>query len=178
MYFLTSFIINIILVQFVLFVPDRRAVSVFTHFPVTFIFSILRCIVKIRLKTLFKAANTTLSTSSTPPPPPPLHPLMSASQLPSLAGRVALVTGGASGLGAATVSRFVNQGAKVVFCDLKHRADRGQALEAELGSDFATFFEGDVTSVEDVTKVYPLFKQVYVGRKKNIQEAVSCNKAR
>lgn len=86
---------------------------------------------------------------------------MSASQLPSLAGRVALVTGGASGLGAATVSRFVNQGAKVVFCDLKHRADKGQALEAELGSDYATFFEGDVTSVEDVTKMLDVAKSKY-----------------
>ena len=75
------------------------------------------------------------------------------SAVPRLTGRVALITGGASGLGHATVSRFVKQGAKVVFCDLKNRAEKGKELEEHLGSDNATFVEGDVTSVEDVTKV-------------------------
>ena len=57
-----------------------------------------------------------------------------------LNGTVALVTGGASGLGAATVRRLVAGGAKVVIVD---RDDaRGGALASELG---ATFVKADVT---------------------------------
>src|SRR4051794_27882808 len=56
-----------------------------------------------------------------------------------LAGSSALVTGGASGLGAATVRRLVGQGARVVIADLNRAA--GLALEQELG---ARFVETDV----------------------------------
>lgn len=47
---------------------------------------------------------------------------------PELAGRVVLVTGGASGIGAAHVGAFAAQGAQVVFLD--RQVDAGQALEA------------------------------------------------
>lgn len=49
----------------------------------------------------------------------------------SLAGRVALVTGGASGLGRATATRFVKQGARVVICDLP--SSDGVTVARELG---------------------------------------------
>ena len=58
-----------------------------------------------------------------------------------LQGSVALVTGGASGLGAATVRRLVSGGAKVAIVD---RDDRGAQLAAELGSS-VTFAKADVT---------------------------------
>jgi NAD(P)-dependent dehydrogenase (short-subunit alcohol dehydrogenase family) len=48
-----------------------------------------------------------------------------------LDARVALVTGGASGIGAATVRRFVAEGASVVIADLL--VDQGQRLAGELG---------------------------------------------
>jgi NAD(P)-dependent dehydrogenase (short-subunit alcohol dehydrogenase family) len=48
-----------------------------------------------------------------------------------LSGKVAIVTGGASGLGAAMVQRFVADGARVVFADLN--ADAGEALAAAHG---------------------------------------------
>ena len=57
-----------------------------------------------------------------------------------LPGAVALVTGGASGLGAATVRRLVTGGAKVVIVDRDD--ERGLALAAELGQTFA---KADVT---------------------------------
>ena len=57
-----------------------------------------------------------------------------------LPGSVALVTGGASGLGAATVRRLVAGGAKVVIVDRDD--ERGAQLAAELG---ATFAKADVT---------------------------------
>ena len=47
--------------------------------------------------------------------------------------RVAVVTGGCSGIGLATVRRFVEEGAKVVVGDIDD--DRGKQLVAELGGD-------------------------------------------
>jgi NAD(P)-dependent dehydrogenase (short-subunit alcohol dehydrogenase family) len=44
-----------------------------------------------------------------------------------LDGKVALVTGGASGIGLATVERFIGEGARVVFCDLDPAAGRAMA---------------------------------------------------
>jgi NAD(P)-dependent dehydrogenase (short-subunit alcohol dehydrogenase family) len=60
---------------------------------------------------------------------------------------VAIVTGGASGLGEATVRRLVGAGARVVILD--RDADRGKALSTELGATVA-FAETDVTSEESV----------------------------
>src|SRR5260370_27328950 len=47
-----------------------------------------------------------------------------------LDGKVAAVTGGASGIGEATVRRFVAEGASVAFCD--RDGERGQRVAAEL----------------------------------------------
>jgi len=60
---------------------------------------------------------------------------------------VALVTGGASGLGRATVERFVADGGKAVIVD--RDAERGEALAKELG-DAAIFVETDVTDEAQV----------------------------
>ena len=64
-----------------------------------------------------------------------------------IAGNVALVTGGASGLGLATVSRLHDAGASVVILDLP--SSNGTAIAKELGSR-AAFAAGDVTSPDDV----------------------------
>jgi len=47
-------------------------------------------------------------------------------------GRVAFVTGGARGIGRATVERLVSEGARVAFCDLD--ADVGEQTAAEVGN--------------------------------------------
>jgi NAD(P)-dependent dehydrogenase (short-subunit alcohol dehydrogenase family) len=60
---------------------------------------------------------------------------------------VALVSGGASGLGEATVRRLVGAGARAVIVD--QNADKGRALAAELG-DAARFVKADVGSAEQV----------------------------
>lgn len=60
-----------------------------------------------------------------------------------ISGKVALVTGGASGLGRATIETFHKQGAKVVILDRQKEA--GEALAKELGTN-ALFVETDVTS--------------------------------
>ena len=58
-----------------------------------------------------------------------------------LQGKVALVTGGASGIGAATVRRFRQEGAEVVIADVQ--TDLGNKLESETG---AVFQQHDVTN--------------------------------
>jgi 3alpha(or 20beta)-hydroxysteroid dehydrogenase len=60
-----------------------------------------------------------------------------------LEGRVAMVTGGARGLGAAVVEVMAREGATVVAADI--RAQQGQALADRLGAA-VTFAEHDVTS--------------------------------
>lgn len=64
-----------------------------------------------------------------------------------LEGKTAIVTGGASGLGRATVERFVAEGARVVVAD--QDAERGEALAASLG-DEALFRRVDVSRREEL----------------------------
>ncbi|WP_406690800.1 3-hydroxyacyl-CoA dehydrogenase [Saccharopolyspora sp. ID03-671] len=63
-------------------------------------------------------------------------------------GAVALVTGGASGLGLATVKELHGQGAKIVIVDLP--SSQGEAVAKELG-DGVVFAAADVTNEEQVT---------------------------
>ena len=65
-----------------------------------------------------------------------------------LAGKVAIVTGGASGIGRATVERFVEEGARVVIADVD--VDAGQSLARELGGDVAAFQQTDITNADQV----------------------------
>jgi len=62
-------------------------------------------------------------------------------------GAVSLVTGGASGLGEATVRELVRHGGRVLIVDLNE--ERGQELAAVLG-DAAAFAKADVSKAEDV----------------------------
>ena len=62
-----------------------------------------------------------------------------------ISGASALVTGAASGIGAAVARRLAAQGAVVVVADLQ--ADKGEELAAEIGGVFA---QVDVTSTEQI----------------------------
>src|SRR5437016_4527593 len=62
-------------------------------------------------------------------------------------GKVALVTGGASGLGAASVRTIVSAGGRAMILDLNEKA--GQALASELG-DAARFVRADVSDHGEV----------------------------
>ncbi len=63
-----------------------------------------------------------------------------------LTGKVAIITGGARGMGASHVRIFVNEGARVVFTDLNEEG--GQALAAELGGN-VKFVKQDVSKAAD-----------------------------
>lgn len=64
-----------------------------------------------------------------------------------LKDKVALITGGASGIGKATALRFAEEGAKVVFCDVNE--DAGRELMDEMGGD-TTFYKVDASDREEV----------------------------
>jgi NAD(P)-dependent dehydrogenase (short-subunit alcohol dehydrogenase family) len=77
-----------------------------------------------------------------------------------LAGKVAIVTGGAGGIGKATVELFVANGAKVVIADVD--ADNGQKLADQLGAA-AVFHRTDVSSPEDMQAVVDLASSRFGG---------------
>src|SRR6266699_6906395 len=64
-----------------------------------------------------------------------------------LEGKVAVITGGTSGIGARTAEVFVTEGAKVVIA--ARRQDRGEKLARKLG-DAASFISTDVSIEADV----------------------------
>nr|ACO12277.1 3-hydroxyacyl-CoA dehydrogenase type-2 [Lepeophtheirus salmonis] len=65
-----------------------------------------------------------------------------------LKGVVGFVTGGASGLGRATVERFVREGAKVTLVDLP--SSEGHKIAQKLGHENCLFQPVDITSPEQV----------------------------
>ena len=70
-----------------------------------------------------------------------------------LAGKVCLVTGGASGIGEGTVRRFVEEGARVVVSDVQD--EPGHALVSEL-ADVTRFIHTDVTLEDHVAAAVDL----------------------
>lgn len=66
-----------------------------------------------------------------------------------LDGKIAVITGGASGIGEGTVLRFVEEGARVVIADIQD--DPGQELARRLG-DVARFVHTDVTDEASIAR--------------------------
>ena len=77
-----------------------------------------------------------------------------------LDGKVAVVTGGCSGIGLATVNRFVEEGARVVIGDIDDQ--RGHELVGQLGGDeIAAYAHVDVTSKEEVDALFAKAKDTW-----------------
>jgi len=66
-----------------------------------------------------------------------------------LEGKVAIITGGASGIGEASVRLFVSEGARVVIADIQD--EKGMRLATKLGN--AIYQHTDVTTEDDVRRL-------------------------
>ena len=73
-------------------------------------------------------------------------------------GVSAIVTGGASGIGAASVRLLAQGGAKVVIADLERQREVGEALAKEVGN--AAFCPVDVTKTEDIINAVEMAKSM------------------
>jgi NAD(P)-dependent dehydrogenase (short-subunit alcohol dehydrogenase family) len=73
-----------------------------------------------------------------------------------LQGKIAVVTGGSSGIGLATAQRFVKEGA-YVFITGRRQAELDKAVEL-IGSN-VTAVQGDVSSLEDLDRLFAVVKQ-------------------
>jgi 3-hydroxyacyl-CoA dehydrogenase / 3-hydroxy-2-methylbutyryl-CoA dehydrogenase len=76
-----------------------------------------------------------------------------------LQNKVAVITGGASGLGRAAAQALVNAGATAVIFDMN--ADAGALAVSELGTDKAQFFKVDVASGVDVEAAFAQIIDVF-----------------
>jgi NAD(P)-dependent dehydrogenase (short-subunit alcohol dehydrogenase family) len=72
-------------------------------------------------------------------------------------GVSAIVTGGASGIGAASVRLLAKGGAKVVIADLERQKDVGEALAKEVGGAFCAV---DVTNTDDIINAVEMAKSM------------------
>jgi NAD(P)-dependent dehydrogenase (short-subunit alcohol dehydrogenase family) len=73
-----------------------------------------------------------------------------------LQDRVAVITGGAGGIGLATCRRLASEGAHVVVADLDEAAGSAAAKEVD-----GTFVRADVTSADDVERLYRTAHDTY-----------------
>jgi NAD(P)-dependent dehydrogenase (short-subunit alcohol dehydrogenase family) len=73
-----------------------------------------------------------------------------------LEGKVAVITGGSSGIGLATAKRFVNEGAHVFLTG--RRQSELDAAVTEIGDD-VTGVQGDVSKLADVDRIYAAVKE-------------------
>ncbi|MGC2226770.1 MAG: SDR family NAD(P)-dependent oxidoreductase, partial [Candidatus Sulfotelmatobacter sp.] len=73
-----------------------------------------------------------------------------------LAGKIAVITGGSSGIGLATAKRFVNEGAYVFITG--RRQSELDAAVSEIGHN-VTGVQGDVSKLADIDKLYAAVKK-------------------
>ena len=71
------------------------------------------------------------------------------SEMLELQNASAIVTGGASGLGEASVRALAAKGVKVVILDLDRQAEKGDALAKEVGGIFAAADVTDCSALRD-----------------------------
>ncbi|KAE9618470.1 putative secoisolariciresinol dehydrogenase [Lupinus albus] len=77
------------------------------------------------------------------------HRFLSTNTGRKLQDKVALITGAASGIGKATATQFINNGAKVIIADIQQQS--GQETAKELGPN-ATFITCDVSKELDISR--------------------------
>jgi NAD(P)-dependent dehydrogenase (short-subunit alcohol dehydrogenase family) len=78
-----------------------------------------------------------------------------------LANKVALITGGASGIGKASCLRFAQEGAKVVVVDLKQEAAQATVDEIRAAGGEAAAFAADVSKAKDAEGMARFAEETY-----------------
>lgn len=81
---------------------------------------------------------------------------MQSTSKQNLAGKIAVITGGSSGLGLATARRFVAEGAEV-FIMSRRQAELDEAVTS-IGAK-ATAVQGDITNLADLDRLYDTVKR-------------------
>ena len=74
-----------------------------------------------------------------------------------LEGKVAVITGGSSGIGLATAQRFVDEGANVFITG--RRQSEVDAAVKQIGKNNVTGIQGDVSNLEDLDQLYAEVKK-------------------
>ena len=77
-----------------------------------------------------------------------------------LSGKVAVITGGTSGIGEASVALFVSEGAKVVFCGRSE--EKGKALQERIGEN-SRFVVADVMQEQDIKRTIDTAVETFGG---------------
>lgn len=80
-----------------------------------------------------------------------------------LEGRIALITGGASGIGKATAERFVAEGAKVVISDVQVELGEKVAAELTAKGGEVVFVKHDVSDEKSWVEVLEKVKELHGG---------------
>ena len=75
-----------------------------------------------------------------------------------LDGKIALITGGSTGIGLATAQRFINEGAAHVFITGRRQEALDEAVK-KLGSKNVTAVQGDTSNLADLDKLYSIIKK-------------------
>src|SRR6202167_747390 len=73
-----------------------------------------------------------------------------------LAGKIAVITGGSSGIGLATAKRFVEEGAHVVIAGRREKELKDAAVFIKRN---VTTVAGDVSRLEDLDRLYAVVKE-------------------
>ncbi len=81
----------------------------------------------------------------------------------SLDGKVALVTGGTSGIGAATVRQFINHGARVLIAGIEDAAGAEMVadIRASHGAEVAHYVHADVSSAAEIKAMVAAADSLY-----------------
>ncbi|GFQ05256.1 (-)-isopiperitenol/(-)-carveol dehydrogenase mitochondrial [Phtheirospermum japonicum] len=88
--------------------------------------------------------------------------IQSDSSNKKLAGKVAVVTGGASGIGEATARHFADHGARaVVIADIQ--PEKGRAVAQSIGPHLCSYFQCDVADEDQVKSMVDWTVQTYGG---------------
>src|ERR1700751_5229171 len=77
--------------------------------------------------------------------------------MPALQGKLAVITGGSSGIGLATAERFVKEGA-YVFITGRRQSELDKAV-ALIGKN-VTAVQGDVSKLDDLDRLYEVVRKV------------------